>query len=117
MEAYRRWAQLDLAVTLPIEAQWRCLPLRSKVQQRGSSTSRIDLVDVQGEESHAEAAEENEQVLSRERHDNALHNFTNKYNDPSDAPESERGLGEARPSGAIALGAAAYMHQLQGCEH
>ena len=60
VEAYRPWAQVDLEVTLPIEAQWQRLPLRSKVQQRGSSPSRIDLVNVQGEESHAEAAEENE---------------------------------------------------------
>ena len=117
MVADRRWAQRDLAVKLPPEAQWRCLPLRSKVQRYGSSLSRIDLVNVQGEESHAEAAEENEQVLSGERHGNALHNFTNKHNDSASVYESsERELGEGRPSDAIALGAAAYMHQRQGCE-
>ena len=105
MEAYRRWAELDLAVTLPIEAQWRCLPLRSKVQRQGSSLSRIDLVNVQGEESHAEAAEENEQVLSGERHSNALHNFTKKHNGSAAVPESsERELSGGRPSVAIALG-------------
>ena len=69
MEVYRRWAQRDLAVKLPPEAQWRCLPPRSKVLRKGSSLSRIDLVDVQGEEGHAEAAECDEQVLSGEGHD------------------------------------------------
>ena len=102
---------------LPPEAQWQRLPLRSKVQRQGSSLSRIDLVNVEGEKSHAEAAEENEQVLSGERHDNALHNFTKKHNGSAAVPESERERGEGRPSGAIALGAAAYMHQRQGGEH
>ena len=105
MEAYRRWAQRDLAAKLPPQAQWRRLPLRSKVQLYGSSLSRIDLVNVQGEESHAEAAEENEQVLSGERHGNALHNFTKKHNGSAAVPESsERELGKGRPSGAIASG-------------
>ena len=85
---------------LPPEAQWRRLPLRSKVQQQGSSLSRIDLVNVEGEKSHAEAAEENEQVLSGERYSNALHNFINNHNGLWDVPERERG--EGRPSGAIA---------------
>ena len=102
MEVYRRWAQRDLAVKLPPKAQWQRLPLRSKVQRQGSSLSRIDLVNVQGEKSHAEAAEENEQVLSGERHSNALHNFTNNHNGLSDVPESKRERGEGRPSGAIA---------------
>ena len=113
MEVYRRWRQRNLAVKLPPKAQWRCLPLRSKVQREGSSLGRIDFVNVQGEEGHAEAAEENEQILSGERHRNALHNFTTNHNGPTDAPEpskSERELGEGRsgggtkPSGAIALG-------------
>ena len=105
VEAYRQWAQRDLAVKLPREAQWRRLPLRSKVQRYGSSLSRIDLVNVQGEESHAEAAEENEQVLSGERHSNALHNFTKKHNGSAAVPESsERELSGGRPSVAIALG-------------
>ena len=105
VEAYRQWAQPHMAVKLPPGAQWRRLPLRSKVQGYGSSLSRIDLVNVQGEESHAEAAEENEQVLSGERHGNALHNFTNKHNGSAAVPKSsERGLGERRPRGAIALG-------------
>ena len=104
MEVYRRWAQRDLAVKLPPEAQWRCLPLRSKVQREGSSLSRIDLVNVQGEEGHAEAAEKNKQVLSGERHRNALHNFTKNHNGSTDAPEpskSERELGKGRPSQAV----------------
>ena len=67
-QVFHRWAQQALATKLPSEARGRCLLLLSEAQRKGSSLSRCDLVDVQSEKSHPKAAEQDEQVLTGERH-------------------------------------------------
>lgn len=67
-QVFHRWAQQALATKLPSEALGRCLLLLSKAQRKGSSLSGCDLVDVQSEKSHPKAAEQDEQVLTGERH-------------------------------------------------
>ena len=67
-QVFHRWAQQALATKLPSEARGRCLLLLSKALRTGSSLSRCDLVDVQSKESHTKAAEQDEQILTGERH-------------------------------------------------
>ena len=68
---------LDWGVTSRSEVQRQCLPLPQVAQRGGSSfcVRRRDLVNVQGKKSHAEAAEEHEQVLGGERYESALQNY------------------------------------------
>ena len=67
-QVFHRWAQQALATKLPSEARGRCLLLLSKALRTGSSLSRCDLVDVQSKESHTKAAEQDEKILTGERH-------------------------------------------------
>ena len=64
----RRLALMSLARRLPRKVQGRYLPLRSEVQSMGSSSSCVDLVDIQSKKSHAKTSEEHQQVLSCELH-------------------------------------------------
>ena len=64
----RRLALMSMARRLPRKVQGRCLLLQSAVQSMCSSSGCVDLVNVQGKQSHAEASEEHQQVLRRELH-------------------------------------------------
>ena len=59
--------------------RWQCplLPQAAPLEGSCFCVRRRDLVDVQSEESHAEAEEQHEQVLSAEGHQVALQNFVN----------------------------------------